>query len=755
MIINHNVTALNTYRQLSTNSTNQSKNIEKLSSGLRINRAGDDAAGLAISEKMRSQIRGLDQAGRNSQDAISLIQTAEGALNETHSILQRMRELAVQSSNDTNTSDDRVEIQKEISQLTSEINRIGNTTEFNTKKLLNGELDYSAATSGATNGNMAVSASTVITNAATAGYATGGTYGGGGSTNSKASAATATGTVDTSALTVAATNDELTLKVDGTEYTLNITTGAAAGQATLDNINAALATAGATASVDSTTGKLTIKSDTLGSGGSVEILGGNFASTFMYDSASETLGDITHTEGKDVGDVWIHSDTASEVTGGLSFTDGATGTLDGANQVVVDAAAGMNELTVTIDGVQKTLTLATKTYDGTTAGSQAKDLLTDLNAALNTAYGSAAGKFTLDSGNKLVLTSAATGTTSDVTVDGGGLADKLFGAASTRVTQERLAANNQMTVDVDGTSATVNLADKVYQDLDDFVTSNAAAFTAAGVTATNDGGKLKLTSNTSGVDSSVTNVTDSDATRQLGLVQSDGSALGAGNFVDGANGNTTLSLTVDGESVDAVIQEGNYTDRSLLAAAVQSAINNATTTAKDVNVSVNENNELVITSGSTGTTSGVTINTHATKDAAGILGLTANTATTGKAEENSELTFQIGANQNQSMALSVSDMRANSLGLTGTGTGFSSGDNVTNGTNNVENEKALDVTTSAGASNAITVIDAAISKVSSERSKLGASQNRLEHTINNLGTSSENLTAAESRIRDVDYASAA
>ena len=112
--------------------------MEKLSSGLRINKAGDDAAGLAISEKMRGQIRGLDQASKNAQDGISLIQTAEGALNETHDILQRMRELAVQSSNDTNTDDDREEIQKEINQLTSEINRIGNTTEFNTQKLLNG-----------------------------------------------------------------------------------------------------------------------------------------------------------------------------------------------------------------------------------------------------------------------------------------------------------------------------------------------------------------------------------------------------------------------------------------------------------------------------------------------------------------------------------------------------------------------------------------------------------------------------------------
>lgn len=138
MRINHNISALNTHRQLTANNVGVSKSLEKLSSGLRINRAGDDAAGLAISEKMRGQIRGLDQATRNAQDGISLIQTTEGALNETHSILQRMRELAVQSANDTNTSSDRAELQKEVDQLAKEVTRIGNSTEFNTRNLLDG-----------------------------------------------------------------------------------------------------------------------------------------------------------------------------------------------------------------------------------------------------------------------------------------------------------------------------------------------------------------------------------------------------------------------------------------------------------------------------------------------------------------------------------------------------------------------------------------------------------------------------------------
>lgn len=140
MRINHNIAALNTHRQLNAASSAQSKSMEKLASGLRINRAGDDAAGLAISEKMRAQVRGLDQASANAQDGISMIQTAEGGLNEVHSILQRVRELADQSANGTNTADDRKAIQDEVTQLKSEIDRIGNTTEFNTQKLLNGNL---------------------------------------------------------------------------------------------------------------------------------------------------------------------------------------------------------------------------------------------------------------------------------------------------------------------------------------------------------------------------------------------------------------------------------------------------------------------------------------------------------------------------------------------------------------------------------------------------------------------------------------
>ncbi|SET07467.1 flagellin [Oceanobacillus limi] len=146
MIINHNISALNTHRQMGANNNAVQGSLEKLSSGLRINKAGDDAAGLAISEKMRGQIRGLEMASKNSQDGISLIQTAEGALNETHSILQRTRELTVQAGNiGTQDGDDLQAIQDEIDELKEELTGISDRTEFNGKTLLNGEFAVSGA----------------------------------------------------------------------------------------------------------------------------------------------------------------------------------------------------------------------------------------------------------------------------------------------------------------------------------------------------------------------------------------------------------------------------------------------------------------------------------------------------------------------------------------------------------------------------------------------------------------------------------
>ena len=154
MVVQHNLSAMNTNRQMGTVTNALSKSTEKLSSGYKINRAADDAAGLTISEKMRSQIRGLNKASSNAEDGISLIQVAEGALNETHSILQRMNELATQAANDTNTTSDRTAIQQEMTQLTSELDRIYSTTQFNTMNLLDGSFKAKNLQVGALSGQV-------------------------------------------------------------------------------------------------------------------------------------------------------------------------------------------------------------------------------------------------------------------------------------------------------------------------------------------------------------------------------------------------------------------------------------------------------------------------------------------------------------------------------------------------------------------------------------------------------------------------
>ena len=154
MVVQHNLSAMNTNRQMGTVTNALSKSTEKLSSGYKINRAADDAAGLSISEKMRSQIRGLNKASSNAEDGISLIQVAEGALNESHSILQRMNELATQAANDTNTTSDREAIQSEISQLTSELDRIYSTTQFNTMNLLDGNFTGKSLQVGSLSGQI-------------------------------------------------------------------------------------------------------------------------------------------------------------------------------------------------------------------------------------------------------------------------------------------------------------------------------------------------------------------------------------------------------------------------------------------------------------------------------------------------------------------------------------------------------------------------------------------------------------------------
>ncbi|MEC9487915.1 MAG: flagellin [Halanaerobium sp.] len=220
MRINHNISALNAWKTLRQTNNAMSKSLEKLSSGLRINRAADDAAGLAISEKMRGQINGLNQAIRNAQDGISLIQTAEGALNETHAVLQRMRELAVQAANDTNTTADRAKIEQELTQLQSELTRIGNDTEFNTKNLLDGSLTSAKIQVGANTGqNITVSIADMRATALSL-IATNLNIDNGAAATQQATANTLIGTIDDAISTVSSERSELGAVQNRLEHTI-------------------------------------------------------------------------------------------------------------------------------------------------------------------------------------------------------------------------------------------------------------------------------------------------------------------------------------------------------------------------------------------------------------------------------------------------------------------------------------------------------------------------------------------------------
>ena len=335
MVINHNMGSINANRQIGVNSSNASKSMEKLSSGLRINRAGDDAAGLAISEKMRGQIRGLDQASANSQDAISMIQTAEGALNETHSILQRMRELSVQSATDTNTADDRSKIQSEVDQLAKEITRISNTTEFNTQNLMAGGLDNTFQIGANKGQNITLKIASMDANSLgvsrdvhTANLDSN-SYGlkeakldatstiplGAGSitaTNvATATSATVTGSAAPTVFTAAGSLD---LKIDGTS--VNVALDGTEGD--LDDVvakinaaaNSALGTSGQAYAVNAS-GDLSLTSLTTGSTSSVKVLNSSTAAvlTNMHLTAGES------NTGKDAGTIDVtFTDSASEAT---------------------------------------------------------------------------------------------------------------------------------------------------------------------------------------------------------------------------------------------------------------------------------------------------------------------------------------------------------------------------------------------------------------------------------------------------------
>ncbi|KGK90345.1 hypothetical protein DP73_06755 [Desulfosporosinus sp. HMP52] len=621
MIINHNMASLNTYRQLSTNNSNSAKSLEKLSSGLRINKAGDDAAGLAISEKMRGQIRGLDQAARNSQDGISMIQTAEGGLSETHAILQRMKELATQAANDTNVGADRNEIQKEINQLTSEINRIGNTTEFNTQKLLNGggekvNADISTITRGGIVGD-------------TAGFAE------------------VTGS---------------TAEVQGV-YTLTVgATPLTAGSTVIIGGETFTGVAGA---ADASLGQFSIDTDADAQAASLgAAINANQNLHDRFDNVAVATNVITLTE------------RTGQATG-VALTASVVGT---GTAVAAQTTASVKEVQgkYTID-INKAFEVAGQTI--TIAG----QALTAVAANADPS----AGQFNINSDKEQQAKDIAAAINGNSTL--GARFEATVKDATITLTEKATKATG-----VDLTAASF---------VDSAPTASAGKYNVEFISPVQNGGRITI----DGVDIAVT--TDSE---NAGL----------------ANGTAMLAG-------DTLTQQ-------------------ATSLAN----AINSNAELNSKYTATVTGDKLTLTQKSGKESLEAPEVSTNTSD----NDVFEAKFQIGANTAQSMTIEVADMRSQALKVSGTTAGGSitaangnvaslkATKEVTNGTDNANVEYALDVSDHTKATAAISVLDDAIQNVSAERSKLGAYQNRLEHTITNLGTSSENLTAAESRIRDVDMA---
>ena len=779
MIINNNIPALNTYRQMGINQKSNANAMEKLSSGLRINKAGDDAAGLAISEKMRAQVRGLDQASRNSQDGISMIQTAEGALQETQNILQRMRELATQAANDTNVEVDREEIQKEMNALTSEINRIGETTEFNTQKLLNGggkdaKTEVSSSTNGIKVGDSLLNGTGATEQLAEAQITM--LAGGDASMNGKSFTLTLgerTLTINTEQSTALA-NGEVTSSVDKDVITLTAKsdgTAATAAQVaaklreTLESIIASDESLKGKYEQTATAadGTVVIEAVGLSVNDKGELQGAGTSGAVSFDDGTSGLTAVN------TGAI------GTNATSTIDFSKATVDSLKGTGIVIGDQKVdfydsadgkynGDAEFAIDLNGARSPEQIVSKIADEL-AGNSGGAVSTSTNGATYNANGSALNDaFVTADGTSLKITASTAGAVgNDV---------KLGNTASVKVTNTY--GNNRL--DGESVVSASGLSDGEHK----VTITNKGVETTTGAFA---GGALDSAN-------AVTVATDAriaDGNYRLIGTGADQATLqienpdGSWKDIDTQSINTTTgeaTFDVYGESVN--IDIAAYAANDIVASATlefkvenkfEATITEAGSTSPGQVVEVKSGQTAVTLKAEDGVGQ-ATVNigswnqdTFFKDDEISFSFETAQGSTNEKVTSGTfEATFQIGANSGQSMTIQVNDMRAQALGVSGKESAgtitakngetakLTAAESVTNGTNNENVEFALDVSTHENASAAISVINDAIESVSAQRSSLGAFQNRLEHTISNLGTSSENLQAAESRIRDVDMA---
>jgi len=739
MRIYHNINSMVTQNSLRTNEHGLSKSLTRLSTGLRINSAADDAAGLAISEKMRAQTAGLDKAISNSQDGISLIQTAEGALNETQSILQRMRELSVQAANDTLTANDRQAIQSEIDQLTQELDRISDTTTFNTKKLLDGTASAIVSTD----------------NAATKVYARGTVTNEG---NYKISVdLLQAGTAQVQASNVFTLAQDEATQVFYASATGSGFTAAAAGQTDTVTLTFKDNNAGTTRDVTVQVGDASTAKDVAALLNSDS----NFAAMNLYatktaageiallstdTSTSYTISEVNVSGGSAVlglDNVTIDAATEGVVTeqGSGTASTAAAGTSNAGDFIVytfTDKDGTGYDITVTLDtntsdaelqaDIVKKLN-ADKTFSNLGLSVELSDdgRLTFLSDNPNTGFsvtadttnaGSVtdAGVTGLNVANSITAASSRNGLhAGEVAVGSTKLSDL---AAFTNANGVNLLEDPQTITIVqgDGKKATVTLYadDTLEQAATKFNQAIAETLGQKNYVSSADANNfVQFISSSEATDNSPYSIAGT-------LVFSSAVAGKAGelNFVGDDSIITALGLNVVQES-----QENRFsvsiTD-SNTGATVASNVEltgNTLVGVIDPNVDIEFDKmaDASITWDSTNKTWTIASDTSTYETNVHI---TSNSAV-----------FQIGANEGEKMSIDLGNMSAAALGV----------------------DKVL-VTDRESATRSITIIDNALNQVSEQRAALGAYQNRLEHTINNLTTASTNLTSAESRIRDVDMA---
>ncbi|WP_170270126.1 flagellin [Heliorestis acidaminivorans] len=742
MRINHNIQALNAYRQLSQNQITVSKHLERLSSGMRINKASDDAAGLAISEKMRSQIRGLNAAERNTLDGVSLIQTAEGALDSVHKMLQRMRELAVQAANGTYAEIDRDAIQQEVNQLLSEINRVGNTTEFNTRKLLNGDMEAAPVTQflgnqmedlsdindiadiyfnieveGERNTNMvSVNVPFPLDDV--------------GDPRGFQSYAELAGAVEK------AINESLARNGADNEVKV-LLQGELSGNPRLMIIN----------DMNARDGKVFRIYNKLGVG-ATEALGlyGAQESKIKPETSAQLYGGVVKNYKVEV----IEDEDTNEYYANIPHLKvGEKYVIDEVEILVVEGIPDPDP-----DDIEGMLEDGKAIIYQAVHGAQVSSLLDAINDNddITTDYSSA---------------------TIDGTIINFGTDEPTISI----IPDDKISLQGTLSLFIDGEEISLDFSNSKLIAKDDLAgvietKINSSLKGSQNVSVTMDNDRLIFTSGLTGSRSELTVLENStsDLLETLGLT-ANMRAIGTAprvaevsSFAIPANGfninsdNSQLQVVIDGEPVTAVIKEGAYNsqeDYQRLARELEDSINKATTKAADVRVSY-DGVRFTISSSLNGSGSELRILTGSAGDASTVLGFAVQNM--GKWDTGSNhdaaVNLQLGANEGQTMGLSIGDTRSFALGLTvlGQAEGYSTVNNVTDGVSQITKEKALDFTDFENAAKAITRIDRAINTISIERSKLGAMQNRLEYTVNNLKVFTENLTASESRIRDADMA---